>query len=213
MTAAKIKSLKQLKKILALLRKKGAKIIFTNGCFDILHLGHIRYLEQAKTLGDKLVVAVNSDRSVRRIKQAPRPIVAEKQRAAVLAALKCVDYVIIFGQSTPLTLIKALKPDVLVLCSLSPYFKEDQAGLPKTYIKLTGKRRIEDLKKYSFNQIASKVKSKVFLLAGGKEKVLLKRARKASKLLKCPLTVIPGIGHDIGKRDYLNEIIKLAEKI
>ena len=114
MTKNKIKKLKELKDIIDASRKRGEKIVFTNGCFDILHLGHIKYLEKAKSLGDKLVLALNSDASVRKLKEKGRPIFSERQRATLVAALECVDYVIVFAEKTPLRLIKALKPDVLV---------------------------------------------------------------------------------------------------
>jgi D-beta-D-heptose 7-phosphate kinase/D-beta-D-heptose 1-phosphate adenosyltransferase len=98
----------------AKLRAGGKKIVFTNGCFDILHAGHVRYLKKAKALGDVLVVGLNSDRSVRAIKGPARPVVGQKDRAEVLSALECVDYVSIFGEPTPVKLIKAVRPDVLV---------------------------------------------------------------------------------------------------
>lgn len=96
------------------LRSQGKRIVFTNGCFDILHLGHIRYLWKAKGLGDVLVVGLNSDESVKRIKGASRPVQDERSRAEVLAALGFVDMVVIFHEDTPLELIVALGPDVLV---------------------------------------------------------------------------------------------------
>jgi D-beta-D-heptose 7-phosphate kinase/D-beta-D-heptose 1-phosphate adenosyltransferase len=110
----KIKKLTELKSSVAADKRKGKKVVFTNGCFDILHLGHIKYLEQAAALGDKLIIAVNSDASVRKLKGLKRPIFPQKGRARLVAALECVDYVIIFNADTPLNLIKALKPDVLV---------------------------------------------------------------------------------------------------
>ncbi len=96
------------------LKKKGRRIIFTNGCFDLLHIGHIRYLEKAKTLGDILVVGVNSDRSVRELKGPRRPILPEGERAEILSSLGCVDYITIFDERTPLELISSLKPHLLV---------------------------------------------------------------------------------------------------
>lgn len=90
------------------------KIVFTNGCFDVLHFGHVRYLLEAKKLGDILVVGLNSDDSVRRLKGPSRPINGEKERAFVLAALSFVDYVVLFEEDTPENLIKAVRPDVLV---------------------------------------------------------------------------------------------------
>jgi len=107
-------SLRKLQKELEPLRKRGRKVVFTNGCFDIIHAGHVRYLEKARSLGDILVVGLNSDASVRAIKGADRPIVPEAERAEVLAALRCVDYVVVFNEPTPLRLIKALRPDILV---------------------------------------------------------------------------------------------------
>ena len=95
-------------------RKKGKKIVFTNGCFDILHYGHIKLLEAAKSKGDILIVGLNSDKSVKRLKGEGRPIQGERARAKILASLRAVDYVVIFNESTPLRLIKSIKPDVLV---------------------------------------------------------------------------------------------------
>ncbi|ESP62900.1 ADP-heptose synthase / D-glycero-beta-D-manno-heptose 7-phosphate kinase [Smithella sp. ME-1] len=103
-----------LRKKLEELRKKGKKIAFTNGCFDILHVGHVRYLREARKTADLLVLALNSDSSVRSIKGEKRPLINEKERAEILAALESVDYVTIFKESTPLKLIKFLKPDILI---------------------------------------------------------------------------------------------------
>ena len=94
-------------------RRRGERIVFTNGCFDLLHVGHVRSLESARRLGDRLVVGVNGDASVRRQKGPRRPVVPARQRAEVLAALACVDWVVVFPESTPLALILALRPDVL----------------------------------------------------------------------------------------------------
>lgn len=95
-------------------RAAGRRIVFTNGCFDILHAGHVRYLQQARDLGDMLVVAVNSDESVRRLKGSGRPINTAPDRAAVVAALACVDHVAMFSEATPVRLIEELRPDVYV---------------------------------------------------------------------------------------------------
>jgi D-beta-D-heptose 7-phosphate kinase/D-beta-D-heptose 1-phosphate adenosyltransferase len=94
-------------------RRRGERVVFTNGCFDLLHVGHVRSLEQARSLGDHLIVAVNSDAGVRRLKGAGRPIVPARERAEVLAALACVDWVVLFRDDTPRSLIRALRPDVL----------------------------------------------------------------------------------------------------
>ncbi len=98
---------------LAKARRRGESVVFTNGCFDLLHIGHVRCLQAARELGDRLLVALNSDPSVRRLKGPGRPIVPARQRAEVLAALGCVDWVVVFGQPTPLSLIRFLEPDVL----------------------------------------------------------------------------------------------------
>lgn len=106
-----------LPKLLIRLRAKRAakkKIVFTNGCFDLLHVGHVRYLQQARALGDELIVGINSDDSVKRLKGSDRPIVSELERAEVLAGLECVNFVTFFSESTPESLIRSIRPDVLV---------------------------------------------------------------------------------------------------
>lgn len=113
-TQKKVVTLVRLKNIVARLRKQGRSIAFTNGCFDILHFGHVRYLEEAKKRDRILIVGVNSDLSVKKIKGPRRPIVGERERASLLAALECVDYVTIFPQSTPLKVIETLKPDIII---------------------------------------------------------------------------------------------------
>ncbi|HTZ11447.1 MAG TPA: D-glycero-beta-D-manno-heptose 1-phosphate adenylyltransferase [Candidatus Margulisiibacteriota bacterium] len=110
----KIKGLKELKTIIPALKKRGKIIVFTNGCFDILHYGHAKYLEEAKDKGDILVVAVNSDSSVKKIKGENRPVVQEKDRLRLIAALESVDYALLFKELTPLKVIEVLKPDILV---------------------------------------------------------------------------------------------------
>jgi rfaE bifunctional protein nucleotidyltransferase chain/domain len=95
-------------------RRAGRRVVFTNGCFDLLHAGHAALLERAAALGEVLVVGLNSDVSVRRLKGPGRPIVPERERAALLASLRAVDYVVLFDEETPLRLITALRPDVLV---------------------------------------------------------------------------------------------------
>ncbi len=95
-------------------RAEKKKIVFTNGCFDLLHIGHVSYLEEAKKLGDVLIVGINTDASVSKLKGPNRPIQNENDRAAILAALKSVDHTVLFGEDTPLNLIKKVKPDILV---------------------------------------------------------------------------------------------------
>ncbi|HEX4925857.1 MAG TPA: D-glycero-beta-D-manno-heptose 1-phosphate adenylyltransferase [Bdellovibrionales bacterium] len=94
--------------------RRNKKVVFTNGCFDLLHVGHVTYLQQARALGDLLVVALNSDSSVRKLKGESRPLQNEEDRAKIMAALGCVDFVTVFSEETPETLIRLLKPDVLV---------------------------------------------------------------------------------------------------
>ncbi len=96
------------------LREAEKRLVFTNGVFDILHVGHVRYLSKARKLGDALVVAINSDRSVRELKGPSRPVVGEGERAEMLAALRCVDFVVVFDDISPRNLIASLSPDVLV---------------------------------------------------------------------------------------------------
>jgi rfaE bifunctional protein nucleotidyltransferase chain/domain len=111
---AVILSLDELCEVREELRRAGRRVVFTNGCFDLLHPGHVRYLQQARALGDALIVALNSDRAVRELKGASRPILNEDERAEVMAALGCVDYVIVFDDVSPRATIAALLPDVLV---------------------------------------------------------------------------------------------------
>ena len=113
-TASKIKSRTEASELIRQWRADGLSVVFTNGCFDILHLGHVDYLERAKALGDRLVVALNTDQSVQRLKGPERPVVNESSRARVMAALQFVDLVVLFDEETPLELIEALKPDILV---------------------------------------------------------------------------------------------------
>ncbi|HKY44171.1 MAG TPA: D-glycero-beta-D-manno-heptose 1-phosphate adenylyltransferase, partial [Pyrinomonadaceae bacterium] len=96
------------------LRAAGARLVFTNGVFDLLHIGHVRYLAEARALGDALLVAINSDRTVRELKGPDRPVFDQAERAEILAALRCVDYVTIFDDVSPRSLIAELLPDVLV---------------------------------------------------------------------------------------------------
>ena len=110
----KILTLENLCSVVDRSRRAGQKVVFTNGCFDILHVGHIRYLAAARAAGDMLVVGLNTDRSVSAIKGSNRPIITEDQRAEVLASLGCVDFVVLFDEPDPLILIETLTPNVLV---------------------------------------------------------------------------------------------------
>jgi D-glycero-beta-D-manno-heptose 1-phosphate adenylyltransferase len=110
----KILSLPELQELVQAWHSQGQKIVFTNGCFDILHLGHVDYLEKSRQLGDKLVLGLNTDASISRIKGPSRPLQDEMSRARVMASLLFVDAVVLFDDDTPLELIKAVQPDILV---------------------------------------------------------------------------------------------------
>lgn len=111
---AKIKTLPALEKEVARLKARGKKIVFTNGCFDILHYGHAKYLQDARDKGDVLIVAVNSDSSVKKIKGKKRPVVNEANRIKLLSALESVGLLTLFRETTPLSVIRKIKPDILV---------------------------------------------------------------------------------------------------
>ena len=110
----RVVQLKSLVRLRNKARRERKKVVFTNGCFDLLHRGHIVYLKKAKRLGDFLIVGVNSDHSVRKLKGKGRPLVRQEDRSIILAALECVDYVIIFNESTPERIIEKIQPDILV---------------------------------------------------------------------------------------------------
>jgi D-beta-D-heptose 7-phosphate kinase/D-beta-D-heptose 1-phosphate adenosyltransferase len=114
LTRKKVKTRSQILSFRKAAKKKGKRVVFTNGCFDLLHAGHVDYLERARSLGDYLVIAVNSDASVKRLKGSTRPLNGLSDRMRVLAALACVDCVVSFSEDTPLRLIQELTPDVLV---------------------------------------------------------------------------------------------------
>jgi rfaE bifunctional protein nucleotidyltransferase chain/domain len=126
--AEKVLDRNTLKEKVDSLRKAGKRVVFTNGCFDLIHIGHIRLLQKAREKGDCLVVAVNSDSSVREIKKAGRPVMPEGERAEVVAALGCVDWVTIFAEPDPLVLIRLLTPDVLV--KGTDWSEEEIVGAP-----------------------------------------------------------------------------------
>ncbi|MEK7812851.1 MAG: D-glycero-beta-D-manno-heptose 1-phosphate adenylyltransferase [Candidatus Desantisbacteria bacterium] len=110
----KIKDLSEIKQIAATLKRQNKRIVFTNGCFDILHVGHVKYLQEAKRLGDVLIIGLNTDWSVCANKGPLRPLVDEQDRAEVLAALSCVDYIVMFDEFTPEKLIEEIVPNILV---------------------------------------------------------------------------------------------------
>ena len=110
----KICSTCEIIKIVEKLKKENKKIVFTNGCFDLLHIGHVNLFQKAKTLGDVLIVAINSDASLAQLKGPKRPLVPQTDRTQILAALSCIDYVVVFNEQTPYELLSVLKPDILV---------------------------------------------------------------------------------------------------
>lgn len=110
----KICSTCEIIKIVEKLKKENKKIVFTNGCFDLLHIGHVSLFQKAKTLGDVLIVAINSDASLAQLKGPKRPLVPQTDRTQILAALSCIDYVVVFNEQTPYELLGVLKPDILV---------------------------------------------------------------------------------------------------
>lgn len=112
--AGKMRTLEELVALTRDLRRQGKRVVFTNGCFDLLHRGHVRYLDQAKRLGDVLIVAINSDASVRTLKGPGRPVMSQEERAEMVAALGAVDFVLIFKERDPEKVILALEPDLLV---------------------------------------------------------------------------------------------------
>ena len=114
MTSTKIRSWEEISREARKRRKRNQKCVFTNGCFDLLHRGHVCYLREARSLGDFLVVGLNGDRSVRKLKGPSRPVQPETDRAEILASLECVDYVTLFHEDTPLHLIRCILPDILV---------------------------------------------------------------------------------------------------
>ena len=133
------------------------KIVFTNGCFDLLHPGHISLLHQSRGLGDRLIVGLNTDDSVRRLKGPERPILSEHDRAAMLSALECVDLVVLFDEDTPLALIESIQPDILV--KGSDYQPDQVVG--KSIVEAYGGRveLVDLIKGYSTTQLTERVKS------------------------------------------------------
>ena len=156
----KIKDKENLKKVVERVKKEGKRIVFTNGCFDLIHVGHTRYLEEAKKLGDILIVALNSDQSVRAIKGNKRPIITEEERAEVLSALQCVDFVVIFDEPDPLNIISLLKPDILV--KGGDWGKDAIIG--REVVESIGGKvvRIPEIKGASSSSIIDKIVSRIY---------------------------------------------------
>jgi rfaE bifunctional protein nucleotidyltransferase chain/domain len=149
--------LKDLKPIIDKYSKRGKKIVFTNGCFDILHIGHVRYLEEAKRLGDILIVGINSDNSVRELKGKGRPFIPVEERAEIVSSLKSVDYVVTFNETDPERLIKQIRPDIHVKGGDYTMSEIPEAELVKS---LGGKVVIlEEVKERSTSNIYRKITS------------------------------------------------------
>jgi D-beta-D-heptose 7-phosphate kinase/D-beta-D-heptose 1-phosphate adenosyltransferase len=154
---SKIIKQRDLKAIVKRHKKAGKKIVFTNGCFDVIHAGHVDYLEKAKKYGDILIVALNTDSSVKKIKGKTRPIVSENDRAKVVAGLGCVDYVTFFNETTPFEIIKNLIPDILI--KGADYKSHEIVG--NDIVRNYGGKviRIKLLKGRSTTEIIKKIKS------------------------------------------------------
>lgn len=158
MTANKILALGHAIEVVSQWHDNKETIVFTNGCFDIIHLGHIDYLEKASMKGSKMVVGINSDESVKRLKGNSRPITSEESRTRLMAAFEFVDAVVVFSEDTPLKLIETLKPNVLV--KGSDYLTENIVGADFV-IKNGGKvETIEWVEGYSTSNIINKIKGK-----------------------------------------------------
>lgn len=157
-TSIKIKTAPEALEQRAIWKNKGEEVVFTNGCFDILHLGHIDYLEKARNQGTKLVVGLNTDTSVRKLKGAERPINNEEARGRMLAALAFVDMVVYFSEDTPYNLIKELKPDILI--KGSDYLAENIVGAD-IVLQNGGKVSTIDLVEgFSTSKIIDKIREK-----------------------------------------------------
>lgn len=156
-TGDKIKDLKHAKELVREWKSQAKTIVFTNGCFDLLHLGHVDYLEKARSLGDKLVLGLNSDDSVSRFKGQNRPIQDQNSRSRVLAALEVVDLVVFFNEDTPLTLISEIQPNILV--KGSDYLAENIVGAD--VVKKNGGvvKTIDFVSGYSTSKIIEKIKN------------------------------------------------------
>jgi rfaE bifunctional protein nucleotidyltransferase chain/domain len=157
MNSAKIVSVSEGAKLVEKWKSEGGEVVFSNGCFDILHLGHIDYLEKAKALGTRLIIGLNTDSSVKRLKGPERPLNNEYARARMLAALACTDAVILFDEPTPLELITAIKPDVLV--KGSDYTVDTIVGADFVLEHGGSVKTIDLVEGYSTTGIIDKIKS------------------------------------------------------
>lgn len=155
-SADKIYNLQNLQPVLQKWREQNQKIVFTNGCFDLLHLGHVDYLEKARALGDKMVVGLNTDASVKRLKGEERPLQDELARARIMASLLFVDAVVLFDEQTPYELIKVVQPDILV--KGDDYQITNIVGADIVLEKGGEVKTVELVKGYSTSNIVAKIK-------------------------------------------------------
>lgn len=156
--------------LMARLRRRGNRVVFTNGCFDILHAGHARYLRRASALGDILVVGLNGDASVRRLKGAGRPVQKADDRAYLLASLACVSYVVVFGEDTPAALIEEVRPDVLVKGGdwrgkeiVGAAFVRARGGTVRTIRFLPGRSTSAIIRRAAMTRVASRAAGPSFI--------------------------------------------------
>jgi D-beta-D-heptose 7-phosphate kinase/D-beta-D-heptose 1-phosphate adenosyltransferase len=152
---SKIKTLKEIKKISQELKKNGKTIVFTNGCFDIIHPGHIKILKKAKSIGDVLIVGLNSDKSIKKIKGEKRPVIDQKGRSEILSSFWMIDYIVLFNEETPEKLIKVILPNFIVK---GGDYKENEVAGRDIVEKYGGKVIIVPLyKKYSTTNLIRKI--------------------------------------------------------
>ncbi len=156
-TASKIVDWTAAEKLVQKWKQQGLSIVFTNGCFDIVHIGHVDYLERARNLGDKLILGLNTDKSIKRIKGEKRPIVEENARARVIAALEFVDVVVLFDEDTPIRLIEAIKPDILV--KGDDYTPENIVGADFVIKNGGSVKTVPLVKGFSTSNIVEKIKN------------------------------------------------------
>jgi rfaE bifunctional protein nucleotidyltransferase chain/domain len=156
---SKISDLPKLKASIAAWKKEGKKVVFTNGVFDLLHIGHITYMAKAAELGDRLVIGLNSDSSVKRIKGEDRPVNDQNSRAALLAALFFVDAIVVFEEDTPINLISALMPDILV--KGADYSVENIVGAKEVIANGGEVKTINFVEGYSSSSIIQKIRNKI----------------------------------------------------
>lgn len=156
---SKISDLTELKQSVARWKGEGKKVVFTNGVFDLLHIGHITYMAKAAELGDKLVIGLNSDASVKKIKGEDRPVNDQNSRSALLAALFFVDAIVVFGEDTPINVIKTLMPDILV--KGADYAVEHIVGAPEVIANGGEVKTINFVEGYSSTSIIQKIKGRI----------------------------------------------------